>query len=240
MNKRLLTIFLGLVLLSGCSLVEPIFKSKPKNTAQELLRAGNKAMQEKDYSNAIDYYKKLKKKFPFSPYTVKAQLRLADAYFKREDLVQAETIYKDFNSLHPGNENIPYVLYQIGLCNYKRFESIDLPLTETQEALRYFQRVYQSFPNSQYAGLAKDYIGKCKKYIARHEIYVANFYWNTEQYQAAWKRYRYVLNNFEELPEISAFARKRSKLAYLKYQKSRAASIRREIQGSWKDWFEWL
>ncbi len=240
-NKLMgLVLLVCLFFLSGCGTMHSWFFSKPKDTAQEIYRAGKESMQEEDYTAAIDYFKKLKKKFPFSPYTVKGELRLADAYFQEDRLMEAEKSYKDFESLHPGHEKIPYVLFRIGLCNFKRFRAIDLPLTDTKEALQYFQRVKQSYPTSEYAKKAVDYIEKCKLYLARHEIYVANFYWNTEKYAAAWKRYQSVMQKYEDMETLYNYAKKRSKMAYLKLQESLAAEKRREKQGSWKDWFEWL
>lgn len=233
-------VLICLVFLSGCSTMHSLFIGKPKDTAKELFQAGNKAMQEKDYTDAIDYFKKLKKEFPFSPYTEKGSLRLADAYYQEGRLIEAEKSYKDFESLHPGSEKITYVLFRIGLCNFKRFRAIDLPLTYTREALQYFQRVRQSYPTSEYAKQAKSYIKKSKTYLVRHEIYVADFYWNTKKYLAAWKRYEYVVQNYKDMESFYNYARKRSKMAYLKFQESLAAEQRREIEGSWKDWFQWL
>ncbi len=240
-KNSIIILLMCVAFLSGCSTMHSMFIGEPKDTtAQELFEAGEQAMQEKDYIDAIDDFQKLKKEFPFSPYTVKGELRLADAFFQEGRLTKAEKTYKDFESLHPGNENIPYVLYRIAQCNFKTFKSIDLPLTNIKEALQYFQRVEQSYPTSKYSDQSKDYIKKCKKYLARHEIYVADFYWNTEKYLSAWKRYEQVLNNYKELEELNNYARKRSRMAYMKYQESVAAQKRRELQGSWKDWFQWL
>ena len=72
-------------------------------------------MSEKNYVRAVELYNKLRDTYPFSPYTVDAELSLADAYYLDEDYEQAAETYKDFESLHPRHEAIQYVLYQTGM-----------------------------------------------------------------------------------------------------------------------------
>ena len=234
---------LGLVLmlgLSGCGLVDMVFLKPPQDTAQELMEAGNLAMEEKDYDDAADYYTKLKERYPFSPYTPQAELRLADAYYLDGRFLAAEDAYKEFEALHPGHPDIAYVLFQIGLSNFKQFKSIDLPQDNITEALQYFYRVSENYPDKAAAAEASEYILECKQFQAEHEIFVADFYWRTKDYRAAWKRYQFVVQNFEELGQIHDYASERSRLAYYKFQKDRSEAVRASQRGSWKQWFDWL
>ena len=66
--------------LSGCTLVDEYFLPPPDDTVQEIFEAGNDAMREKDYSQAIVYYTRIKDEFPFSPYVIASELALADAH----------------------------------------------------------------------------------------------------------------------------------------------------------------
>ena len=69
---------------------------------------------------------------------------------------------------------------------------------------------------------------------------MADFYWRTEKYNSAWKRYEYVARNFQDIPDVVQYARRRAKLAYILYQKQAAEIKREKEQGSWKLWFDWL
>jgi len=224
----------------GCGLVDMVFLKPPQDTAQELMEAGNLAMEEKDYDDAADYYTKLKERYPFSPYTPQAELRLADAYFLDGRFLAAEDAYKEFEALHPGHPDIPYVLFQIGLSNFKQFKSIDLPQDNITEALQYFQRVSENHPDTGAGPEASKYILQCKKFQAEHEVFVADFYWRTQDYLSAWKRYQYVVRNYKDLPQIHDYALKRSRLAYFKFQEHRSEAERAAQRGSWKQWFDWL
>ena len=72
MYFRHLVLAACLLLLSGCGIIDYFFLPPPEDTAQELYEGANDAMQEKNYSQAAQYYTKLKDNFPFSPYTVEA------------------------------------------------------------------------------------------------------------------------------------------------------------------------
>ncbi|WP_456324331.1 outer membrane protein assembly factor BamD [Desulfonauticus submarinus] len=243
MMTRIRSIFLLFLLcwsLSGCGVIDYLFLSPPEDTAQELAQAGYDALQNKDYSEAIEYFSKLKDRYPFSPYTPQAEISLGDAYFLNGDYQAAVDVYKEFEALHPRHEAISYVLFKIGLANYKQFESVDKPYTNLAEALSYFKRVAEGYPKSKYAKEARLYIRKCRYLMAEHELFVADFYWRTGRYLAAWKRYSYVEKNYSDLPEVLDYARERKKLAYLEYQKEQGEKEREREQGSWKEWFDWL
>ena len=106
MYFRHLVLAACLLLLSGCGIIDYFFLPPPEDTAQELYEGANDAMQEKNYSQAAQYYTKLKDNFPFSPYTVEAELSLGDAFFLDGKYPEAAEAYKEFESLHPRHEAI--------------------------------------------------------------------------------------------------------------------------------------
>ena len=226
--------------LTGCGVIDAVFMRPPEETALDLLQAGDAAMQEGDYDEAVSYFSKLKDRYPFSPYASEAELRLADAYFEDERFAAAENAYKEFESLHPGHEDIAYVLYRIGLSNFRQFKSIDLPQDNVTEALRYFRRVAQAYPQESVAEQAEKYIRKCLRFQAEHEIFVADFYWRTERYRSAWKRYSYIIDEFPMFDDVQEYVQSRSRWAYFLYKRQEAESKRIAEHGSWKQLFDWL
>ncbi len=239
-SSQLVVLSLLLMFCSGCGVIDYFFLSPPEDTAQELAELGNEAMQEKEYGKAIEYFQKLRDRYPFSPFTTAGELSLGDAYFLDEQYRAASETYKEFESLHPRHEAIPYVLLQIGISSYNQFESIDLPQDNISEALEYFKRVKAEYPGTKFSAKADTSILKCKRYIAEHEIFVADFYWRSERYESAWLRYDYVVEHFPDLPDIVQYAQSRAKQSYVKYQETRSTLVREKEQGSWKQWFDWL
>lgn len=239
--SRVLIPLLVLWLMSGCALIDSYFLAPAEDTAQELFEAGMDAMNEKEYDDAQEYFSKLKDRFPFSPFALKAELALGDAYYLDEKYLMALDAYKEFEALHPSNEEIPYVLYQIGNSNYHLFQSIDRRQENIKEGLEYFYRLVETYPNSEYAAPAEELIKKSRRILAEHEVYVADFFWRTGKYGPAWHRYQYVVENFSDIPDLRNYARKRAEYSYFEYQKTLSEEERLKIQDSWKLWLrKWL
>ncbi|WP_052507032.1 outer membrane protein assembly factor BamD [Desulfonatronovibrio magnus] len=225
--------------LTGCTL----FQRGPRpleDTPWELAQAGTSAMEEERYRQAIRYFSELKDRYPFSPHTPVAEVALGDAYFKAGNYTAAVNAYREFIEMNPRHELTPYALFRTGLANYSKFRTVDRPQGHMVEALEYFHRVKETFPDTPYAEYSSYYIVQSRLRMAEHELFVADFYWRSKKYGAAWQRYEYVLENFEDLPEIIDYARQRSQISYYKFQKEESRNKKHEDQGSWRDWFRWL
>lgn len=241
--RRILVPVLLVVLLAlgGCIWIDSYFLPPPEDTAQELYEAGMAAMDEKDYGDAQDYFSKLKDRFPFSPFSLKGELSLGDAYFLDGEYIFALDAYKEFEALHPSNENIPYVLYQIANSNMSMFKTIDRRQENVKEGLEYLYRLRETYPQSQYAEAATGMIAKGRRILAEHEIFVADFFWRTDQFGPAWHRYQYVVENFSDIPDLREYAIKRAEYSYFEYQKTLSEEERVRVQGSWTRWIkQWL
>lgn len=232
-------IFLALTCFSGCA----YFQSSPRpleDSPWELAQAGVAAMDEERYRSAIRYFSDLKDRYPFSPHTPVAEVALGDAYFKAGNYTAAVNAYREFLEMNPRHELVPYALFRTGLASYSKFTTVDRPQHHMVEALEYFRRVVESYPDSEYAEHSRYYIVQSRTKMAEHELFVADFYWRTKRYGPAWQRYQYIVDNFQDLPGITQYARERSKVSYYKFQKEESRQKRAEDQGSWRDWFQWL
>ncbi len=239
-SLQALCALMAVVGLSGCGLIDHFFLPPPEDTAQELFETANDFMAEKDYVAAAERYNKLRDSYPFSPYTVQAELSLADAFFLDEEYQEAVEAYKDFESLHPRHEQMPYVLYQIGAARLKGFVSIDRPTTDLKEGFEYFQRLVQTYPGTSYAEKAPQHMKAIRKLMADHELYIGDVFYNMGKYGPAWRRYTYVVDNFKDVPEVAEHAYKKGLAAYHNYNDDKAQTKLEEREGSWKDWFDWL
>lgn len=226
--------------LSGCGLIDYFYLPPGEDTAQELFEAGNDAMREKNYSAAIGYYTKLKDNFQFSPYALEAELSLGDAYFLDEDWPESIEIYKEFESLHPRHEAIPYILFNIGVASMNLYPSIDRPITPVEEAYAYFKRVKDSYPDSEYAEKAAEYMLKARRLMAEHELYIADFYFRMGKYGSAWSRYKGIVENFKDVQDIYSHAEEKGQAAFILYRQDEASRVREKREGTWKEWFSWM
>ena len=171
----------GLILiLAGCQFSWPWAKKidLTRATPDGLYQQGVAYYQDGSYKKAVQVFQRLKEEYPLSKFTIMAELGIADSHFSDKAWPEAELSYSEFLNLHPTNENLPYVLYQLGLCHFNQISTIDRDQSETIKALREFERLKTRFPNSKFAFLAEKMIRECKKTLGEQEFYVGEFYFN--------------------------------------------------------------
>jgi len=192
----------GLVLaLSGCQFSWPWTKKidLTRATPDGLYQQGVAYYQDGSYKKSVEVFQRLKEEYPLSKFAIMAELGIADSHFSDKEWPDAELAYTDFLNLHPTNENLPYVLYQLGLCHYNQMTTIDRDQSETVKALREFERLNARFPNSKFAFLAERMIRDCKKILGEQEFYVGEFYFNIKQYRAALRRFEKVARDYSNV-----------------------------------------
>ena len=192
----LLVLFLLIVVeLPGCSW----FRRKEVTNPDELALKGMQAFEDEDYRDALKAFSTLKERYPYSRYAMLAELKIGDAHYHRKEYPEAIAAYEEFASLHPKNEAIPYVLFQIGACFYEQLETKDRDQTPTREAISSFERLIQAYPTSVQSDKAKARIRICRELLAENELYVARFYYNTKHYKAALARFQLVLADYSDV-----------------------------------------
>ena len=179
--------------LAGCACLGG--KKQPES-AEELAEKGMESFEDEDYSDALKAFNTLKERYPYSRYAILAELKVADAHFYRKEYPEAIGAYDDFVQLHPKNEAIPYVKYQIGLCYYEQMLSKDRDQTPTRMAILSFERLLKEHGDSAYAGEATKKINDCRKLLAEHELYVGRFNYKSKHYDAALGRFEGVLTGY--------------------------------------------
>ncbi len=195
MRKRILFGFMMAVFLSGCAW----FEHKDEKTAQELVSDGISDYRDGDYKDALESFEKLKDWYPFSKYAILAELKIADAYYQLNQYDEAVFAYEDFENLHPRNEAIPYIVYQIGNCYFEQIETVDRDQNNAMKALMAFKRLKKQFPNSVYSVKARENIKHCLKSLAGHDLYVGLFYYKTKHYKAALDRFKSIISNYSDV-----------------------------------------
>lgn len=188
---------------SGCTALKDawlaITGEEEEYSAQELAWVAMDFYENGDYSRAVEKFEKLKDWFPFSRYAILAELKIGDAHYNMEQYAEAIFAYEEFEKLHPRNEAIPYVIYQIGRCYYDQIDTIDRDQTPARKALEAFLRLRKQFPEDQYARIAEDHINQCYKSLAGHEYSVGMFYYNSKHYLAAYHRFMAVISEYPDV-----------------------------------------
>jgi outer membrane protein assembly factor BamD len=186
----------------GCSSVSMPWSGSTKAdpTAEALYDEGTRYFAEKRYLRAIDVLTKLKAEYPFSPQLTDAELKVADAFYLSQQYPEAINAFKEFQSMHPTNENIPFVVYRLGQAHLDQFTSIERDQKNTELAKGYFENVITNYPKSAYAGPAREQLAKAVGYLAEHEFNIASFYLQQEKYPAARERFEEIVRKYRGTP----------------------------------------
>jgi outer membrane protein assembly factor BamD len=198
-NKKVILALLVVVfLLSGCKIWLPWGKKTemPRSSPEGLYQQALLDYQSGDYKRSIELFQRVKEEYPLSPLAIAAELGVGDAYFSGKQYIEAELVYAEFMNLHPTNENLPYVMYQIGMCHFNEITTIDRDQTETFKALKDFERLMARFPGSKFAFMAEKMIRECRKTLGEQEFYVGEFYFNIKEYASALRRFEKIVREY--------------------------------------------
>lgn len=194
-------IFPLLLSLTGCAWWKDLWdrKKMARGTPEAIYAAGVEAYRDGRYKRAVEHFTRLKEQFPLHHLAIMAEIGIGDAYFSDGNYTEAELAYTDFLNLHPTNEHVPYVIYQLGMCHYKQMLSIDRDQTATARAVKEFERLIARYPQSKFALLAEQKLQECRRRLAEYEFYVGEFYFKQGKYKAAIKRFEYLEKNYPNL-----------------------------------------
>ena len=218
--------------LSGCATLDTMLgwvgfgEGSGPETADALAMDGMTDFNSGNYSAALKRFVEIKDRFPFSEVALLAELKAADSNYYMNKFSEAKTLYEEFESNHPTNEAVPYVLFQIGMCYYSQIGTHDRDPGNAQNAVQAFERLNRSYPQSPYFVEASARIQAARDFLAQHEFSVATFYVRTDEDAQAQGRLEYLLANY---PQSSVSQQATDLLAQLKSGKGIEKTWRRFV-----------
>jgi outer membrane protein assembly factor BamD len=200
----------ALLLASGCASMTSGQAGDPDYAAaaEENLRLGNEALDNKDFLRAQKYFEYVRSKFPYQEAAREAELKLADVEFAREAFPEAREAYQSFIKLHPTHPKVDYAAYRSALTHVEDYPSEFFALppseekdqAEIQSALLAMEEFRRQYPNSEFADEAKAHADDARQRLAQHELYVARFYQKRERWKAVAQRLESLLRRYPGTP----------------------------------------
>jgi outer membrane protein assembly factor BamD len=179
--------------VSSCATKSPSGRTAAETLYQEALELVDSGR----YLIAIENLNLIKSKYPYSYYATHAELLQADILFKQKNYVEAAAAYILFKDFHPKHPKIDYVILRIAESYYYQLPSnYDRDLTPGHEAIKYFKLLLKKFPQSKLVVGAKEKIKYCASLIEEKQLYIADFYFRTENFQSARYRYLHIIKSF--------------------------------------------
>ncbi len=195
MQSSILKYFL--VALLGGLLTHCASQEVNPDDPDSLFSEAERLQKDEQYLLALEKYRDIKNRFPYSPRATDSELRIADTYFAQESYLEAESSYEIFRELHPAYPQADYVQHQIGMSYFNLIpENSARDLSAAYRAIDAFNLLKQRFPDSKYVEASSARIAEARKRLAEHESYVADFYFHRRHFLSASYRYAALLKDF--------------------------------------------
>ncbi|MFP4682080.1 MAG: outer membrane protein assembly factor BamD [Ectothiorhodospira sp.] len=209
------TALLVALMVSGCASM----RQDPTETwsAQRLYEEAKSALERGNHDQAVSHYETLEARYPFGPYAQQAQLEIAYAYHKAQEPEMALAAIDRFLRMNPRHPHVDYAHYLRGRVNagtdqgiLDRLFNLDPARRDPgplEDAFEDFGTVVRRFPDSRYAGDARERMIHIRNLLAAHEMEVANHYMRRGAWLAAARRGSYVVEHYsgaDAVPEALA------------------------------------
>jgi outer membrane protein assembly factor BamD len=203
-GTRLMCVCLCLAFLgaaAGCASAPkrpPVGSLEPDKFLHE---NGTKALNERRWFVAREYFRQLVDSYPQSPYRADAKLGIADTYLGEhtiESQLLAINEYREFLSFYPTHDRADYAQYKLGMAHFQQMKGPERDQTETREAITELTTFMQRYPRSALAPEATKHLREAKDRLSMSEYRVGVFYYRQRWYPGAIDRLSSILKSDPE------------------------------------------
>ncbi len=154
-------------------------------------------MQKGNYDMAVKDFNALQETYPYSTWSIHAELLGAYSQYKQMDYDDAISSLNRFIQLYPEDQEVAYAYYLKALCYYEQIDGVQRDQTSTYETIQALQDVITRFPDSAYARDARIKLRLAYNRLAGHEMAIGRYYEKQHLYAAAIGRYQDVANSYQ-------------------------------------------
>lgn len=176
--------------------------------ARRAYDAAFEELKSKNYLEAQQLFREVKRKYHYSKYAKLAELRIADADFEQEKFAEGIRGYRQFVHDHRSDaEEVAYARSKIAESQYKQIgDSFLLPSADERDqavildAFKELKGYVQDYPRGKDTSRVRELLADVVARLMRHELYVARFYLDRDNFEAAVLRIQYAMRNFAQVP----------------------------------------
>ncbi|MEE8585768.1 MAG: outer membrane protein assembly factor BamD, partial [Acidobacteriota bacterium] len=143
--------------------------------------------------------------YPDSEYTPSAYFSIADSFYREggtENLLQAESQYKDFIIYFPTHEMADDAQLKVCAVNFKLMNAPDRDSTFTRKAATELKKFHRDYPDSELYPVASEALREVEENQAKGVQGIAGFYNKKKSFRAAESRYKEVADKFPEFSQL--------------------------------------
>lgn len=181
---------ISLIFLFSCSSTEPVGETE----AEVLYKDIQTNYKGKRYMLALEKISSFRSKYPYSFYLAEIELLRADIYFEQENYLEAVDAYLTFRDFHPNYKELDQIEWRISESFFKQLpETVDRDISPAISAINSFQDLIRKYPESKNIEKAKERVQLLEQMLEEKELYIADFYYRTNDFQSASYRYQNIL-----------------------------------------------
>jgi outer membrane protein assembly factor BamD len=209
LSKNLALLLCSVAVLAACGKRGEVVEDFGPDAIYE---RGYNALQASNYAVAVQAFRLLEARYPFSPVTRQAQLDLIYTFYRSNQPEAAVDAAEEFERENPTHPRVDYALYMKGLVYFddapgmlERLFKVDLsvrPPKDTMLAFSTFQELIRRYPDSRYAPDARQRMVFLRNRLAQYENHVARYYIARGAYIAALQRTTYAVEHYTGAPEL--------------------------------------
>jgi outer membrane protein assembly factor BamD len=140
---------------------------------------GTRALNERRWFVAREFFRQLMDSYPQSPYRADAKLGIADSFLgegSAESQVLAINEFSEFLSYYPTHERAHYAQFKLGMAHYYEMHGPARDQAETKEAIRELTTFVERYPNSPLIEEGKQRLREARDRLSDSEYRVGEFY----------------------------------------------------------------
>jgi len=200
LSSFVLPIAIAFTLLSslGCTSTKKRFDLPP----DKLLQKGKELAKSKQSVEAREAFQQLLEEYPNSQERISALMLLGDVHYNDEEFEEAKFQYVRFTQQHPAHKYADRAYYYASMSDFRQMDVASRDQTHTQKAIRGFELLISTFPDSRYVPEAKKKLAESKETLARNMFEIGKFYFKTQSFQSSILRLENILKEYPDQPFI--------------------------------------
>lgn len=166
-----------------------------------LFERGTQALADQRWMTAREYFQQIVDGYPQSSVRADAKLGVGDAYLGEKSpasLVLALNEYREFLIFYPTSPRADYAQFKIAMSHSLQMARPERDQTETREAIKEFNVLFDRYPNSSLIPEARQRFREARDRLSESEFRVGLFYFRSQWYPGAIDRLRSVLKSDPE------------------------------------------
>lgn len=189
-------------MMAGCAGEKDKELKYVETPVDELYNKAIDVLSVKRYQEAAKRFDEVERQHPYSVWARRAMLMSAYSYYRANKYDDAILAAKRFISLHPGNRDVAYAYYLIGVSYYEQISDVGRDQKMTEEALKALREVARRFPETDYARDARVKVDMTLDHLAGKEMAVGRWYLRRNQPLAAINRFTNVVRDYQTTTHV--------------------------------------